>query len=156
MWPFDVRFLFIKLFDLHHLIMVTSYRVIFHAPSSTSSVQKCEVLVPQSIQIAGISFQSSESCPPTPSPARECCSSPLLGPKGDTLACRRGGGGNQFRRRNDTLVLYSMYVYYCTVYSVQSLYGGRDSSVRQILQSSPKLMESRPTSHRIGVSLDPG
>jgi hypothetical protein len=41
---------------------------------------------------ARFSFQSSELGPPTPSP---------LGPRGrDTLACRRGGGGTQFRRRD--------------------------------------------------------
>ncbi len=38
-------------------------------------------------------FQSSVLGPPTPSPARECCSSPPLGPMGETHSLEGGGGG---------------------------------------------------------------
>jgi hypothetical protein len=57
---------------------------------------------------------------PTPSPARECCSSPLwvqgkgethslAGEGGDTLACGEGVGGPNSDEGTDTLVWYSMY-----------------------------------------------
>jgi hypothetical protein len=58
-----------------------------------------------------IGFLSSRPnwVPPTPSPARVCCSSPLLGPRGvDTLACGGRSGGTKIRRRdrhNATLCL---------------------------------------------------
>ncbi len=52
---------------------------------------------PESIQSARPSIQSSELGPPTPSPARECCSPPFGSKGGDKLTLG-GGGGNQFRR----------------------------------------------------------
>jgi hypothetical protein len=44
------------------------------------------------VQIARLSFKSSESGHPTPSPARECCSS-LLRVQGGRLTCLRGKVG---------------------------------------------------------------
>jgi hypothetical protein len=52
-------------------------------------------------------FSSRWNCPPPPHPlTRRRVSSPLLGSGGrGTLTCGRGGGGSQFRRGTDTVVL---------------------------------------------------
>jgi hypothetical protein len=55
------------------------------------------------LQSARLSHQSSESSPPAPSPASECC--PLLWFQGDAVACERGGGGAISDKETDTLVL---------------------------------------------------
>jgi hypothetical protein len=69
--------------------------------------------LPQSIQSARLSFQSSELVPPTPlpSPAGECCSSPFESKERDTLAWGERVGGINFDEGTDTLVLY-VRVYY--------------------------------------------
>jgi hypothetical protein len=51
---------------------------------------------------------------PNPSPTRECCSSPTLGPERGTHSLARGGRGTQFRRR-DGYSGYSM----CTIIALQ-------------------------------------
>jgi hypothetical protein len=62
-------------------------------------------------RVPGILSSRPNWVPPTPSPTRECCSSPPFGSKGaDTLACGRGVGGPDSDEGTDTLVLY---VYYC-------------------------------------------
>jgi hypothetical protein len=51
---------------------------------------------PQSRQSARLFLQSSELRPPTPSPAGSVYPPPPFSSEGDTLACRRGGGGSHF------------------------------------------------------------
>ncbi len=62
----------------------------------------CRACLSQSIQSTRLSFQSSESGPLTPSPARECCSSPLW-VQGGTLAC----GGFNIRMLHGLHFLFS-------------------------------------------------
>ncbi len=57
------------------------------------------LLTTQSIQSTRLSFQSSELGFPIPSPARECCSSPLWVQGGRHTRFVGGGGGTQFRQR---------------------------------------------------------
>jgi hypothetical protein len=45
---------------------------------------------------------------PTPSAARECCSSPLWVRGGDTLACGERGEGTQIRRRDTLWYMYTI------------------------------------------------
>jgi hypothetical protein len=71
--------------------------------------------LPQRIQGARLSIQSSELGPPTPSSASRCCPPPptLVFKWGDTLACG-GGGGNPMPTKGQTLwyVAVPMYVPY--------------------------------------------
>ncbi len=70
---------------------------------------------PESIQSARPSIQSSELGPPTPSPARECCT-PFGAKGGDTLTFG-GGRGNQFRRWGIPTLWYSMYTIHVLQYN---------------------------------------
>jgi hypothetical protein len=71
---------------------------------------------------ARLSFQSSELGPPTPSPARECCSSPLWAQGGDTLAYGERGRRDSILTKGQIL-WYSMSVYHnsSTVHGPPSL-----------------------------------
>ncbi len=67
----------------------------------------------QSIPSARLSVQSSELAPTTSTPAKECCSSPPLGPRGETHSLGEGegegGGVDPIPTKGQTLcmVLYN-------------------------------------------------
>ncbi len=61
----------------------------------------------ESCSSARLSVQSSESGPPTPLTASECCPPPLWVQGGDTIACG-GGDGDPIPTKGQTL-WYSMY-----------------------------------------------
>ncbi len=93
-------------------------------PSLGKTFRPCRRKNSQSIKNVRLSFQSSERWgPPTPSPAKECCSPPSS-KGGDTLACGEEDGGSQFRRRDkhsgtlcNTSTAKTETYLHCTVYN---------------------------------------
>jgi hypothetical protein len=76
-----------------------------------------------SIQNARLSFQSSELGSPTPSPARECCSSLSLGPRGEIHSLwGYGVGGPNSDEGTDTMV-------FCVYYNPSTVYTHHKASV---------------------------
>ncbi len=69
---------------------------------SQQNLQRAAPCLPQSIQSARLSLQSSRiGSPPPPHPQESVAPSPPLVPRGGTtLACGRRGGGSQFGRRD--------------------------------------------------------
>jgi hypothetical protein len=107
------RFLLMPIAFLKGLIYcINKYISIIPNPPSIHHLLKSSQPVqwhkPQSIQSARLSFQSSDSAPPTPSPAGEGCSSLVLSNGGYTFACEGGDGGTQLRSRDRHSVLYTL------------------------------------------------
>jgi hypothetical protein len=60
-------------------------------------------------RVPGILSSRPNWVPPTPSPTRECCSSPSLELRRETHSLAGWGGGPSFGEGTDTLVLYVYY-----------------------------------------------